>query len=363
MKKLFALTTLVSLLATGCTEAQANSSEAAAAAVALKDIGGHWAEAQIQGAVAKHYVDGYEDGTFRPEKPVSRAEFIKMLTVAATLKPGAKGSNWYDPYVTALKEEGVLRERDFQELNGAMTRLEMAKLAVRMAKKEYADPKVQLEDIAAMSNAVKLGLIQGLTDGELAPEKTTTRAQTITIIERVLKVKAGETLEVDSAAVRNSELARSGSNFESVFGKPLLINFPYSTYLNGNVDVNIKSFIVVDMNDANDPMVKSLKETKYKNQLSPDWYKDTYVVLMPMTYTVKGAGEGAGKFYMAQGYTIGMGKALISEKSLMFFSLKEDGVYEDVLFTLISKDEAESVRSKALTYFLQRTDGTRIVFY
>ncbi|MGY4763174.1 S-layer homology domain-containing protein [Paenibacillus caseinilyticus] len=360
MKPWIVLTTLVSLLGTGCTEAAANTP---AAVVSLTDIGGHWAEAQIKGAVAKRYVDGYEDGTFRPEKPVSRAEFIKLLTVAANVKPGAAGASWYDPYVNALKGEGVLRDRDFQEMEGNMTRAEMAKLAVRMAKKEYADPKVQLEDNAAMTQAVKLGLIQGLAGGELAPDKTTTRAQTITVIERVLKVKAGETLPVDALAVRNSELANSGSNFESVFGKPLLIQFPYTTYLNSNVDVNIKSFMVVDMNNTNDPIVKSLREKKYKNKLDTNWYKDSYVVLMPMTYTVKGGGEGAGKFYIAQGYTIGMGKALISDKSLMFFSLEEDGVYEDVLLTLISEDEAAAVKSKSLTYFLQRTDGTRIVFY
>ncbi|MGF7029760.1 hypothetical protein J2T17_000665 [Paenibacillus mucilaginosus] len=359
MKPWIVLTTLVSLLGTGCTEAAANT---LAAVVSLTDIGGHWAEAQIKGAVAKRYVDGYEDGTFRPEKPVSRAEFIKLLTVAANMKPGAAGASWYDPYVNALKGEGVLRDRDFQEMGENMTRAEMAKLAVRMAKKEYADPKVQLEDNAAMTQAVKLGLIQGLAGGELAPEKTTTRAQTITVIERVLKVKAGETLPVDSLAVRNSELTKSGSNFESVFGKPLLIQFPYTTYLNSNVDVTFKSLTVVDMNNADDPLVKSLKEKKYRNNLSDDWYKDLYVLILPMTYTVKGTGSEE-NFYVAQGFSLAMGAGLLEKGTLMSFPLKDSGVYNGVLMSMITKADAQAIEDKRMNFFLKRTDGTRIVFY
>ncbi|RJE91336.1 hypothetical protein D3P07_04610 [Paenibacillus sp. 1011MAR3C5] len=45
----------------------------------LIDIAGHWAENQIKQAVALELVDGYPDQTFRPNQSVTRAEFVVML--------------------------------------------------------------------------------------------------------------------------------------------------------------------------------------------------------------------------------------------------------------------------------------------
>ncbi|MBR2736465.1 MAG: S-layer homology domain-containing protein, partial [Firmicutes bacterium] len=51
----------------------------ASAAVNLKDIANHWARTYIQKAVDKGIVNGYDDNTFRPDKNVTRAEFVKMI--------------------------------------------------------------------------------------------------------------------------------------------------------------------------------------------------------------------------------------------------------------------------------------------
>jgi len=48
---------------------------------------GHWAAADIAGAVKAGYVSGLPDGTFKPDKPVSRAEFIKMRSTRSDTKP------------------------------------------------------------------------------------------------------------------------------------------------------------------------------------------------------------------------------------------------------------------------------------
>ncbi|MFC4600819.1 S-layer homology domain-containing protein [Cohnella hongkongensis] len=47
--------------------------------VRLNDIAGHWAEAGIRQAVEKGNVAGYPDGSFRPNRTVTRAEFVVML--------------------------------------------------------------------------------------------------------------------------------------------------------------------------------------------------------------------------------------------------------------------------------------------
>jgi len=48
----------------------------------LNDIGGHWAEEYIAECAERGIVSGYDNGYFRPDKPVTRAEFIKIAVNA-----------------------------------------------------------------------------------------------------------------------------------------------------------------------------------------------------------------------------------------------------------------------------------------
>ena len=90
--------------------------------VKLSDISGHWAEENIRRFVDKGYIAGYEDGTFRPDNPVTWAEFA---TIAArfNLKPvrfkggifytGGTRYNedkWYYSAMLITSENGVFSE-------------------------------------------------------------------------------------------------------------------------------------------------------------------------------------------------------------------------------------------------------------
>ncbi|MGI6643371.1 MAG: S-layer homology domain-containing protein [Bacillota bacterium] len=46
---------------------------------AFPDVAGHWAEKYINSAAAKGWVEGYEDGTFKPDQPITRAEFVTLV--------------------------------------------------------------------------------------------------------------------------------------------------------------------------------------------------------------------------------------------------------------------------------------------
>lgn len=48
----------------------------------MDDIQGHWAKNCIEILIQQGVIAGYPDGTFRPENPVTRAEFATLLTLA-----------------------------------------------------------------------------------------------------------------------------------------------------------------------------------------------------------------------------------------------------------------------------------------
>ena len=53
----------------------------ASASNAFPDIATHWAKAFINSAAEKGWVEGYPDGTFQPQKNISRAEVVKVINV------------------------------------------------------------------------------------------------------------------------------------------------------------------------------------------------------------------------------------------------------------------------------------------
>ena len=48
-------------------------------AITFSDVSGHWAEKYILSAAEKGWVKGYEDGTFKPDQYVTRAEFVTLV--------------------------------------------------------------------------------------------------------------------------------------------------------------------------------------------------------------------------------------------------------------------------------------------
>jgi hypothetical protein len=54
------------------------------------------------------YVDGYPDGTFKPDGAVTCTEFIKMVAAAiGKIVTTGASSRWYLPYVKALQNDGM----------------------------------------------------------------------------------------------------------------------------------------------------------------------------------------------------------------------------------------------------------------
>jgi hypothetical protein len=244
----------------------------------LNDIGGHWANEAIQSALLKGYVDGYEDGSFRPDQSVTRAEFVKMTVTALKLSVSGKveGADWYIPFANAAVSAGLHKWTDFNygDWNTPMTRTEMSRVAAR------AIGEVNEDDKKWLYLATNKGLVQGMDDsGALGEEQPTNRSQSVTMIERILTIRGGGTLPVDKYAVSRAEILWHKTNIftvmPKVFGGEM---YPGGTLWDPNnlrIDTpdglwsgELDALIAIDLEDPNDPnrsLLPPMSELK--------WYK------------------------------------------------------------------------------------------
>lgn len=256
----------------------------------MRDIEGHWAKAAIETSIAKGYIDGYEDQTFRPDQSVTRAEFVKMAVTALKLPVSGSvtGGEWYIPYANAAVAGGIHQWSDYSsgDWNTPMTREEMARVAVRATGEKNDDAKKW------MYLATSKGLIQGLDDtGTLGEEQPTNRAQSVTIIERILSVRSGAMLPADKHAISRAEVKWHKTNIFTVmpqyFGNldigtswnpdDLFIKTPDGLY-EGMLD----ELVAIDLEDPNDPYLSYLPDIstlKWHNlKVKLDGYKDGFPV-------------------------------------------------------------------------------------
>ncbi|MEL7207705.1 MAG: S-layer homology domain-containing protein, partial [Actinomycetota bacterium] len=76
---------------------------------------GHWAGVAIGWAADSGVVSGYPDGSFRPEDPVTRAQFVRMLWVAsgspepAGASPYPDTPAWSADAISWAAEHGIVR--------------------------------------------------------------------------------------------------------------------------------------------------------------------------------------------------------------------------------------------------------------
>ena len=164
---------------------------------------------EITQAYKMGFIDGYPDGTFRPNNSISREEFIKILMMLATnwtfdfKSVDTKYQRWSGAYVTVAEMQGVIEKDKYTEedLQKPITRLEavlmLAKTQIRMksipqnqmGSLVYTDIKNLTDDEKALVlHAAKYDLLQGMRDGTnklFEPNKSLTRAEAAYALMRV----------------------------------------------------------------------------------------------------------------------------------------------------------------------------------
>ncbi len=194
---------------------------------------GEWYHDAIEEMTEHGVIEGYRDGTFRPDAKVNRVEFAKMMVIALNLEKVGGRSSFKDiqenywgkkyietakPYLTGFKSGG---DYYFKPELGAQ-REDMAVALVKALNIETGDTSAinAFEDKDQISKnlrkyvaaAVREGLMQGyIIEGKryYKPMKTITRAETAKLLLNVIKL---EKITFDDEKVVPSDEDDAGDN-------------------------------------------------------------------------------------------------------------------------------------------------------
>lgn len=174
------------------------------------DLSQHWAKADVETLASKLIVAGESDTVFAPDRQITRAEFAALLVRAMGLEEKQVGSfsdvaagAWYSGAVGAAfqakfingfedgtfrpdapitREEMVVMIVRAMELGGKVVQADTARLA------KFADRSAISEwSQDAVSGSVAAGIIRGVSDSAFAPEAQATRAEATVILKRALQ--------------------------------------------------------------------------------------------------------------------------------------------------------------------------------
>ena len=151
------------------------------------------------------YVVGYPDGMVRPSGNITRAEaatiFFRLLTddsrnqfwMTTNTYSDVNRGDWFNNAVSTLSNAGIISgypDGTFRP-NAPITRAEMSKIIALFAKLNKSEDR--FNDIAGhwaeayIKLAAGNGWIAGYPDGSFKPQQNITRAETMTMINRVLE--------------------------------------------------------------------------------------------------------------------------------------------------------------------------------
>ena len=175
----------------------------------LTDIENHWAKDEIQALIGLGIVDGYLDGTFKPDNKISRAEFSKMIVVALELEmevydggfTDVSMDKWHANYVATMVKHGLASgytDGTFGP-DGNIIRNEMAAILARVLNEEVSPEEQEAllssyEDRAdipewaedAVEEVAKAELMKGDTNNNFNGSNTATRAEAAVVIYRLI---------------------------------------------------------------------------------------------------------------------------------------------------------------------------------
>lgn len=173
-----------------------------AVVAASNDYVNHWATEQIDLWVRQGLLKGYDDGSFRPDSSITRAEFFAVINrifafqdaVSINFKDVAADA-WYADVISKAVAAGYVSgyEDGTVRPNNPITRQEAAKVIAEAFKYKGVEHGKRFTDADKIGSWARnyinvitnKGVITGYPDGSFGPTRNLTRAETVVMLGRV----------------------------------------------------------------------------------------------------------------------------------------------------------------------------------
>jgi len=234
----------------------------AAEGAAYKDISNHWAKGDIEFVAGKGIIAGYNDGSFQPDRNVTRAEYIAMInrtlrltTVETTNFTDVKANDWYAADIGKAKAAGYVSGYSDGSIRPgqSITRQEAAFMIAKalglyggkqQVLSKYTDnKKISSWCSDRVSAVVTQGYMGGYYDNTFKPDKSITRAEAAVILRAVYGSRPTvstptEPVSMDEPAppVEPAKVVSKGGNLDKAgtFGPE-----SGTETISGNVNINV----------------------------------------------------------------------------------------------------------------------------
>ena len=171
--------------------------------VSFSDIVNHWAKAHIEDFASKGYVGGYDDNTFRPNNDITRAEFVRIVNKYFGFTNGESENftdvdkdAWYYKDVCIGIREGYIngyQDGTFRP-NDTISREEVASIVrtitglVENGSSKFSDDnKIGSWAKKSVYALADNKIMSGYEDNTFRPKNKITRAEAVATLSRVQK--------------------------------------------------------------------------------------------------------------------------------------------------------------------------------
>ena len=190
-----------------------------------------WAGEAIDFLADAKVINGYSDGTFKPNGNVTRAEFAKMLTVAFDLEESDAYyddvlDSWAINYIMAA-ESCMYVPTNFFEPDRDATRADIAYAVSSALNLKPANSSLinKFDDANLVINEMKINLaaaiekeiITGYEDNTLRPNDSVTRAEAAVIIYRALNIKNAPEDEIPEVPLPPADDEKPADDMEHIY--------------------------------------------------------------------------------------------------------------------------------------------------
>ncbi len=162
-----------------------------ASAAEFRDTRGHWAEEYISALADQNILGGFPDGSFRPDAPVTRAQFAAIVDSAFKLSNGRRAA-------------------------------------------AFADVPTTYWAFRAIQDASSNDLVAGFPDGTFRPNEPVTRAQSLIVYAKGTQAPRADLAVLDQYRDARSIPRWAESSVAAATGARLVVNYPDPDLLNPN---------------------------------------------------------------------------------------------------------------------------------